>query len=119
MYSFENDRPIYLQIFELIGNDIISGKYACGQKLPSVRELSMMLKVNPNTLQKALAELEEKKLIVTERTNGKFVTTDKSLIASVRQELIQNRIKDFLSDMEKINADKAEIIKILTQNMKG
>ena len=75
-YIFDNERPIYIQLVELIRIDIVSGKYEKGSKLPSVRELALTMKVNPNTMQKALVELENEKLIYTERTNGKYVTED-------------------------------------------
>ena len=71
-YIFDNERPIYIQLVELIRTDIVSGKYEKGSKLPSVRELALTMKVNPNTMQKALVELENEKLIYTERTNGKY-----------------------------------------------
>lgn len=119
MYSFENDKPIYLQIYEIIKNDIISGKYGLGEKLPSVRELAVMLKVNPNTLQKSLAELEEQGLIFTERTNGKFVTNDKNIINMRRREQLEQRIDEFLKDMKSIGAENGEVSDLLKQKMKG
>ena len=74
---FSNDSPIYLQLFQKLALDIVTGKYKAGEKIPSVRELSSIYKVNPNTVQKALNELEGVDLIYTERTNGKFVTSNK------------------------------------------
>ena len=71
---FNNETPIYLQLFQRLALDIVNGKYKSGEKIPSVRELSNMFRVNPNTVQKALSELENVELIYTERTNGKFVT---------------------------------------------
>ena len=70
--EFENNIPIYIQLVEQLKIDIISGKLKPGDRLPSVREFALNLKVNPNTMQKALAELEEEKLIYTERTNKFF-----------------------------------------------
>ena len=86
-YIFDNERPIYIQLVEMIRIDIVSGKFEKGQRLPSVRELALMMKVNPNTMQKALAELEDEKLIYTERTNGKYVTEDEKLIEKVKKEI--------------------------------
>ena len=77
---FDNNIPIYIQIVEKLKIQIISGEYAPGERLLSVRDLATSLKVNPNTLQRALQELEDAGLIFTERTNGKFVTSDKALI---------------------------------------
>ena len=65
-YSFDNERPIYVQLVEKIRIEIISGKLKIGEKLPSVRELALTMKVNPNTMQKALVELENEKLVYTE-----------------------------------------------------
>ena len=79
-FNFDNERPIYIQLVELIRIEIVSGKFKKGERIPSVRELALMMKVNPNTMQKALNELENQKLIYTERTNGKFVTEDEELI---------------------------------------
>ena len=79
-YIFNNDKPIYLQLLENIRIEIVSGILKPGDRLLSVRELALKMKVNPNTLQKALAELENEGLIYTERTNGKFVTNDTNLI---------------------------------------
>ena len=79
-HSFDNERPIYLQLMEMIKIQIISGKIKPGEKLPSVRDYAHEVKVNPNTVQKALTELERENLIYTERTNGKYVTDNSSLI---------------------------------------
>ena len=79
-YIFDNERPIYIQLVEIIRIEIVSGKFKKGQKIPSVRELALIMKVNPNTMQKALIELENEKLIYTERTNGKYVTDNIKLI---------------------------------------
>lgn len=112
---FNNDRPIYLQIIDELKLEIISGKLSANEKLPSVRDLSQMLKVNPNTLQKALMELEREGLIYTERTNGKFVTQDKNIISSVKNEIIESKIVQFYEDMQKIGIQKEDIIKYLKE----
>ena len=79
-FEFKSDVPIYLQIIENIKMRIISREYLPSERLPSVRELSLHYEVNPNTVQKALSELENMGLIYTERTNGKFVTEDEAVI---------------------------------------
>ncbi len=101
-YIFDNERPIYIQLVEMIRINIVSGKYQKGQKLPSVRELALMMKVNPNTMQKALVELENEKLIYTERTNGKYVTEDEELIEKTKKELAQEKVNNYLRSMENI-----------------
>ena len=80
-FTFDNNIPIYIQVLEYLKIYLISGGFKCGDKLPSVREFAITFKVNPNTMQKALAELESMNLIYTERTNGKYVTNDSKLIA--------------------------------------
>ena len=96
---------------EKIKIDIISGDLNPGEKLDSVRELSLKLKVNPNTLQKALSELENMKLIYTERTNGKYVTSDTKLIERFRKEEALNLTKNYIQSMKKLGITKNEINK--------
>ena len=94
VFEFNNEQPIYIQLVEQLKIKIISGKLPSGERLPSVRELALMTKVNPNTMQKALAELEETGLIYTERTNGKFVTTDLSACMDSRfDKVIEKEMK--------------------------
>lgn len=108
-YQFDNDKPIYLQMVELIKTEIISGRLKSGEKIPSVRELAVQAKVNPNTVQKALAELERCGLIYTERTNGKFVTENKSIIKAYRDGIINEKVESFLKDMIHIGVNEDEI----------
>lgn len=114
-YIFDNERPIYVQLVEVIRIQIVSGKYAKGERLPSVRELSMIMKVNPNTMQKALAELEDEKLIYTERTNGKYVTEDDKLIEKIKRQLAQQKVNDYLKSMESIGINYETAIKYLQE----
>ena len=92
---------------------LISGVFKCGEKLPSVRDFSTTFKVNPNTMQKALAELESMKLIYTERTNGKFVTKDEKLIEKLKDEYAITLAKSYFNGMKRIGLGKADSIKYL------
>lgn len=114
-YVFDNERPIYIQLVEKIRIDIVSGKFKKGQRLPSVRELALMLKVNPNTMQKALAELENEKLIYTERTNGKFVTEDEKLIEKTKKNLAKEKVNNYLNSMENIGINYELAVKYLQE----
>ncbi len=114
-YFFDNERPIYIQLVEMIRTDIVSGKFQKGQKLPSVRELALMMKVNPNTMQKALAELEDEKLIYTERTNGKYVTEDEKQIEKIKKELAQEKVNNYLNSMKSIGISYELAIKYLQE----
>lgn len=114
-YIFDNERPIYIQLVEMIRIDIVSGKYKKGQKLPSVRELALIMKVNPNTMQKALVELENEKLIYTERTNGKYVTENENLIEKVKKELAQEKVNNYLNSMKSIGISYDSAVKCLQE----
>ena len=117
-FEFDNNIPIYIQLVEQIKIYIISGKFKPGDRLPSVRELAIETKVNPNTMQKALIELEELKLIYTERTNGKFVTSDQKLIDKYKKESADWLSNKYFSSMKSIGFDKEETINYL-KNLKG
>ena len=112
-FEFLDSTPIYLQIVEHIKTLIISKKYLPNQKIPSVRELSLMFEVNPNTVQKALSSLEDEGLIYTERTNGKFVTDKEEIINRVTEETINRMIDDFYASMEKMGFNKDKVLELL------
>ena len=114
-FDFKNDIPIYMQIIEHIKLQIISKKYIPNQKIPSVRELSLIFEVNPNTIVKALQELENFGLIYTDRTNGKFVTGDENLIKKLTDESIDKMVSEFFSSMEKIGLSKSDVLDILSK----
>ena len=109
-YIFDNERPIYVQLVEKLRIEIVSGKLKSGERIPSVRELALTARVNPNTMQKALAELESEGLIYTERTNGKYVTDNKKLIEKIKRELAEEKVNNFLEDMKNIGISSDEIV---------
>lgn len=117
--SFNNDRPIYLQIVEQIKLDIISGKYKQGEKLPSVRDLANSYKVNPNTMQRAFAELEDLQLVYTERTNGRFVATKEGLIENIKKQIAESKIEEFLQYMHSLGFSDEKIIAYIRDARKG
>ena len=114
-YIFENERPIYVQLVEKIRIEIVSGKLKLGQRIPSVRELAINARVNPNTMQKALVELENEGLIYTERTNGKFVTNDEKLIEKLKKELAEEKVNNFMKSMKSIGITYDEALKYLQE----
>ena len=81
------DRPIYLQLIEEIELRIVSGMYTVGEKLPGVRDLAAQASVNPNTMQKALTELERQGLVYSQRTAGRFITEDSKMIQLIVSDL--------------------------------
>lgn len=109
-YIFDNERPIYIQLVEKLRMEIVSGKLKSGEKIPSVRELALVARVNPNTMQKALQELEAEGLIYTERTNGKFVTENQEIIDKIKDELAKEKVRKYIEDMRSIGIEKDEAI---------
>lgn len=114
-WNLDSDRPIYAQLLERIQRQIVSGRYRPGDKLPSVRELAAEASVNPNTMQKAFAELERSGLIITRRTSGRFVTEDTQMIAQIRTSLAKEEIHSFLARMKGLGFETQDIIRILSQ----
>ena len=112
-FNFDNNIPIYIQLVEQLKIYIISGKIKPGERLPSVRDLSLQSKVNPNTMQKALLELEELKLIYTERTNGKYVTNNTKLINKYKIKYADELSKKYISNMKSIGFSKGELMEYL------
>lgn len=111
--TFDPGRPIYTQIVEYLRQQIACGAYAAGARLPSVRELAAAAGVNPNTMQRALAELERQGLVCTERTAGRYVTTDSAFIAAVRHDLALREAESFLARMAQLGYSRAEAAALL------
>ena len=112
-WNLNSERPIYAQIMERITMDIISSIYAPGAKLPSVRDLAQEAGVNPNTMQKALSELERTGLLFSQRTSGRFITEDLAMIEKTKEDLASIQIKEFLEKMEHIGFTKESTIQLI------
>jgi DNA-binding transcriptional regulator YhcF (GntR family) len=113
--DFDKNIPIYIQIEDKIKLDIITNKYHPGEKIKSVREFALELKINPNTINRALLELEEQGLIITQRTSGKYITEDKNIIEKEKNKLINKKIEEFMNDMKELEIDKTKIIQIIKE----
>lgn len=118
-WELQSDRPIYTQIIEQIELKISSGVYPLGSKLPSVRDLAQEAAVNPNTMQRALAKLEENGLVYTNRTSGRFVTEDIMMIKQVKNKLAEEHIINFLKKMEELGFNKEDILSTITTVMEA
>jgi DNA-binding transcriptional regulator YhcF (GntR family) len=114
-WELNTDKPVYLQLMEYIKADIITGVYKPSDKLPSVRELAAQATVNPNTMQRAFAELEREGLVYSNRTTGRFITSDEELINQLKKQYITGIIEDFLEKMEQLGLDLDEIISYVTK----
>ncbi len=108
-WELNNEKPIYVQLMDYIMLSIISGRYSAGDKLPPVRELAQMASVNPNTMQKALSELENTGLIFSNRTSGRFVTDDTDLINRCRKNLAAEYCNDFFEKLKSLGLTQDEI----------
>ena len=114
-WELNADRPVYTQILEIIRTRIISGIYAPGSRLPSVRELAAEASVNPNTMQRAFVELEKS----GQRGSGRTVTEDITMIEQVQKEIAVLQIKGFFEKMNKLGYDDAHILKLVTETIEG
>ena len=109
-WNFRNDQPIYSQLTQRLTEAIVSGIYAPGEKLPSVRELAVEAGVNPNTVQRALSELERDGLVFSQRTAGRFVTENENMIANAKLRIADERVGEFLHSMITLGCTRDEVI---------
>ena len=116
-WNLDSSRPIYLQIIERVQMDILTGRYQPGDKLPSVRDLAQEAAVNPNTMQKALSELERSGLIYSQRTSGRFITEDKELIHQMKKELAAAEVSAFVAHMKQLGITPEEIRQLLAETI--
>lgn len=113
--EFRSDQPIYTQLVEQMTIEILSGSFAPGSKLPSVRELAAQTGVNPNTMQRALSELEQTGLVYTQRTSGRFITEDETVIDNARKALARQRIEEFLNSMRILGYNLDAVLPLLKE----
>lgn len=112
-WTFKNDRPIYAQILEQIEQKIISGEYPAGSRIPSVRELAAEAAVNPNTMQRAMAELENRGLIITNRTSGRTVTEDENILLRMKGEKASGYTREYMEKMTELGYGHNEIMEFI------
>ena len=117
-WKLSDDRPIYVQLMETITAAIASGTLAAGSRLPSVREMAAQAGVNPNTMQRALAELERDGLLYSQRTAGRFVTDQSDRITQKREELAMQQIRIFLSSMKEMGYTSEQTLNLIQQAVK-
>ena len=112
-WNFRNDQPIYSQLTQRLTEAIVSGIYAPGEKLPSVRDLAVEAGVNPNTVQRALSELEREGLVFSQRTAGRFVTENENMIVNAKLRIADERVGTFLRSMKTLGCNKEEVISLI------
>ncbi len=108
--------PIYLQIIERIEQKLLTGEWRAGERVPAVRDLAAEFGVNPNTMQRALAELERSGLVYSERTAGRFVTPDEQRIRQLREEKSAEAVREFLRRMAQMGCTREEVRRLLEKH---
>lgn len=114
--KFNNDIPIYLQLIGLFKDKILKGEWKADERIPSVRDLAVEYGVNPNTVQRALAELEQEGFLRSERTLGRFVQANDSSLEKLKREEINDISKSFIMKMKAVGMNKENTIKIISDN---
>lgn len=117
-WKFTSDRPIYAQIVEQIQLKILSGEYHPGQKIPSIRDLAAEAAVNPNTMQKAMGELEASGLVFAQRTSGRFITDDTEKISQIRRRYAEQSVLEFIQQMRGLGFSTEEMIVLVSAIIK-
>lgn len=118
-WTFKEGLPIYTQLMEQIKIRIASGAFQLGQQMPSVRELAIDAGVNPNTMQRALSELEREGLLYSVRTSGRFITEDQEVLTSLQKNLSRSFIEDFFASLQQLGMTNDDIIAAVQQHAKG
>ena len=118
-WQFSNDAPIYTQLIAQIKIGIVAGAFPPGERLPSVRDLATEAGVNPNTMQRAMTELERDGLVYSQRTAGRFVTEDSAMIEAAKRSLAERHIKTFLEAMIRLGYQREEMLSLLRQELGG
>lgn len=114
-WNFDDSRPIWPQIKDKLARDIVAGVFPRGASFPTVRELAEDAKVNRNTMQRALSELENEGLVITNRTVGRTVTEDESLIGRKKMEIAKECVESFIDEMNSMGYSVSDIIKIMKE----
>ena len=112
-WKFRGDRPIYAQLIEHLQRGILTGEYPPGSAIPSVRTLALEAEVNPNTMQKALAELENQGLLLTHRTAGRSVTENKEMIENLKKDLARAQVDAFFEGMKSLGIEAGEAANLI------
>ncbi|MGF0040570.1 GntR family transcriptional regulator [Peptoniphilaceae bacterium SGI.131] len=118
-WKLDNTRSLYLQLAFEIEKRIIKGIYKAGDKLPAVRDLAQEAGVNPNTMQRAFIELENKGLVFTNRTSGRFVKEDEVMIKKLKKEAAKDAVNEFFEKMKELDFSREEMIELINENYKG
>ena len=117
--EFDNKLPIYLQVMNYIKRQIVTGQLKPGDKIPSVRELSAELQINPNTIQRTFQELEREEIVETRRGLGRYVTSEGSKIMTIKKEMAGELLEQFIHGMQELGFTERDIVSIVTASVSG
>ena len=117
-WKLNSGAPIYAQLVDQMKLRIIMGVYPSGSRIPPVRELAMEAGVNPNTMQRAMQELERQGLVFSHRTSGRFVTEDEAVIRGARDVLAENYVNTFVGQMFMLGYSMEEIVTTIERREK-
>lgn len=115
--KFDHNTPIYIQVMDMIKKQIVSNELKSGDRLPSVRELAVRLKVNPNTIQRTYQELERDGITETQRGLGRYVTDNRQRTQLLKDEMCQDIIQNFIHEMRALGFSDDRIAKIISKNL--
>ena len=118
-WKFDGNAPIYTQLVDQMKLGIVSGEWIPGQRIPAVRELAVDAGVNPNTMQRALQELERQGLMFSQRTSGRFVTEDREMIEDAKRTLANRHISAFIRQMQALGYTRQELVAMLEESERG
>ena len=114
-WSFTTEKPVYLQVADRLRKMVLSGEYALGEQLATVRQLATTAAVNPNTVQRAFIELESEGIIVSKGTVGRFVTDDPAVLEACRKSMAEAAVKAFVKEMHQLSVVKDDVIKLIEE----
>ena len=118
-WTFDSQSPIYLQLAQQIRMRIIGGQYEPGDRLPGVRDLAVEASVNPNTMQRALWELEQEQLVLTQGTSGRFVTPDQGRVAAARDGMLCAIAEDYAARMRQFGLSREQAADLVLHTKEG
>ena len=118
-WKLSDDRPIWLQLSQQMARRIVTGVYPAGGRFPPVRELAAEAGVNPNTMQRALGQLEADGLLITNRTLGRSVTEEAQVLEGMRRQLAQERVEEYFADMKTLGYSRGEAAALVEEGRRG
>lgn len=116
-YIFDPNRSIYIQVMEDIKKKIVSGEYQSGDKIQPVRELANIYQINPNTMQKALSELERENILFSKSTSGRFISKDEEIIHNLKKEFVNEKLDTFINELHGLGYNNNDIIELLKNKL--